>query len=208
MPTAAGPGVGRGTQVNPSQPPRSRRPAPIPPAYTPAPPAPDPARSAGYIPWWLLGIVAVAFLVFAIGLLAFVLLTRPAELPRATATAVVITAVPATPAAPLPTGGATAAATVPPTEPTGTPPPPPPGEVAVGAYVQVVGTGDAGFLNLRAEPSLAGSVNYLALENEVFQVQAGPTNADGFVWWYLVDPATNTRYGWAVQNYLQVVQGP
>ena len=77
----------------------------------------------------------------------------------------------------------------------------------VGAYVQVVGTGDAGFLNLRAEPNLDSAVNYLAIEDEVFQVQAGPTNASGFAWWYLVDPATNTRFGWAVQNYLQVVQG-
>ncbi len=49
---------------------------------------------------------------------------------------------------------------------------------------------------------------YLAIEHEVFQIQAGPTDASGFVWWYLVDPATNTRFGWAVQNYLQVVQGP
>ena len=80
--------------------------------------------------------------------------------------------------------------------------------VAVGAYVQVVGTGDAGFLNLRADASIEASVNYLAIENEVFQIQAGPTNADGFTWWYLVDPASNTRYGWAVQNYLQVVQPP
>ena len=80
--------------------------------------------------------------------------------------------------------------------------------VSVGAYVQVVGTGDAGFLNLRAEPSIDSPINYLAIENEVFQVQAGPTNANGFDWWYLVDPATNTRFGWAVQNYLQVVQAP
>ncbi len=88
------------------------------------------------------------------------------------------------------------------------PPPPPPGSVQIGAYVQVIGTGDAGFLNLRAEPGVGNPVNYLAIEREVFQVQAGPADADGFVWWYLVDPASGSRFGWGVQNYLQVVQGP
>ena len=78
----------------------------------------------------------------------------------------------------------------------------------MGVYVQVIGTGDSGFLNLRAEPSLTAPVNYLALEREVLQVQAGPNEADGLTWWYLVDPATNTKFGWGVQNYLQVVEGP
>jgi hypothetical protein len=180
--------------------------APAPPPRTP--PAPrSPRESAGYIPWWLLGMVAAACLMGSLGLAAAVLLTRPGELPQATATAVVLTAPPVT-------GGPAETPTVqsPPTQPgegpTDTPPPPPPGVVGIGAYVQVVGTGDAGFLNLRSEPSLESVVNYLAIENEVFQVQAGPTDAEGFVWWYLVDPATGSRFGWAVQNYLQVVQGP
>jgi hypothetical protein len=87
-------------------------------------------------------------------------------------------------------------------------PAPPAGEVKIGEYVQVFGTGDAGTLNLRAEPSLAAPVNYVALEREVLQVQAGPKEANGITWWYLVDPASSTRSGWAAQNYLQVVQGP
>ena len=78
----------------------------------------------------------------------------------------------------------------------------------IGAYVQVFGTGDAGVLNLRAEPSLQALVNYVALEREVLRVEAGPKDANGITWWYLVDPASNTRSGWAAQNYLQVVQGP
>ena len=177
------------------------------PVRTPAGPPRSPRDSAGYIPWWLLGIVAVGFVLAAAAFLALVLFTRPAELPQATASAVVITA------APVSTSGlATATLQSPPTSPaeeaSPSPPPPPPGVVGVGAYVQVVGTGDAGFLNLRAEPAIAAPVNYLAIENEVFQVQAGPTNADGFDWWYLVDPATNTKFGWGVQNYLQVVQAP
>ena len=171
------------------------------------PPRRSPRESAGYIPWWLLAIVAAGFLFLALAFVAVVIITRPAGLPLATATVVVVTAPPGT-APGLATPTIQSPPTLPPEDATSTAPPPPPGEVGVGAYVQVVGTGDAGFLNLRAEPSLESSVNYLAIENEVFQVQAGPNTASGFTWWYLVDPATNSRFGWAVQNYLQVVQGP
>jgi len=169
--------------------------------------APPPRDSAGFIPWWLLGLVAAACLLAALVFAAAAALTRSADLPRPTATVALVTApaVPAAataPAVPITPPGGVAE------PPTATPPAPPPGDVQIGAYVQVTGTGDAGFLNLRSEPSLQAGVNYLALEREVFQVQAGPTEADGFVWWYLVDPATGSRFGWGVQNYLQVVQGP
>jgi len=163
--------------------------------------SPSPRDSIGYIPWWLLGLIAALFFMTAVLLVGFVSLTRGADLPQPTATVILLTA---------PASSIIATATIqsPPTsQPTNSPPPPPPGQVKVGAYVQVTGTGQNGFLNLRADPNLKGAVNYMALEREVFQVQAGPTNADGFVWWYLVDPATATRSGWAVQNYLQVVQG-
>lgn len=140
-------------------------------------------------------------------MLGLVILTRPADLPQPTATAVLLTAAPPVDT-PIPTATIQSAPTLPAASPTDTPPPLPAGEVKAGAYVQVTGTGDSGFLNLRAEPSTQSEVNYLAIENEVFQVQAGPQEADGFRWWYLVDPASGTRFGWAVQNYLQVVQGP
>lgn len=170
------------------------------------PPAVAPRDSAGYIPWWLLAVVAGAFLLAAAVLLLIALATRTADQPLPTATVSLVTAAPAgltatpTPGAPPPSPVVE--------PPTATVPPPPPGEVRVGATVQVTGTGSDGFLNLRSEPSLQAAVNYLALEREVFQVQAGPSEADGFVWWYLVDPASGTRFGWAVQNYLQVVSGP
>jgi hypothetical protein len=134
----------------------------------------------------------------------FVLATRPALAPAPTATAMVVTVPPATV---LPALTQSPSTTALPTEPTATVPPPPPGEVSVGVYVQVVGTGDTGFLNLRAEAGLSNPVNYLALEREVLQVQAGPQEADGFVWWYLVNAQTNS-FGWGVQNYLEVVPGP
>ena len=170
--------------------------------------SPSPRESAGYIPWWLLAGVAAAFVVASLVMVALAMLTRTADLPSPTATVVIVTAavVGQTPA--LATSTIQWPPTVPPSPPSSTAPPPPPGEVKVGAYVQVVGTGDAGFLNLHAEPSLTAAVNYLALEHEVFQVQAGPTQDGGFTWWYLVNPTTPSRYGWAVQNYLQEVQGP
>ncbi len=167
-----------------------------------------PSESAGYIPWWMLAAVAAAFLVAALALATLAALTRTADLPSPTATVIIVTAAAAVETAAGPTATIQSAPSLPPPPATGTAPPPPPGDVKVGAYVQVVGTGDAGFLNLRAEPSLDAAVNYLAIEHEVFQVQAGPKQAGGFTWWYLVNPTTPTRFGWAVQNYLQQVQGP
>jgi len=164
----------------------------------------SPRHSLGYIPWWLLVVVTALFFCGAAGLASWVWSTRSTDLPASTAAPVVLTATagPAT-TTPLPT------ATLPaPTEPNTTLPAPPAGQVKIGAYVQVSGTGDAGVLNLRAEPSLQAQVNYVALEREVLQVQAGPKQANGITWWYLVDPASSTRSGWAAQNYLQVVQGP
>jgi hypothetical protein len=152
-----------------------------------------------------LAIVAGGFAFVALVTAGLAMATRPALAPQPTATALVITV-------PAATGLPPATQPIPPTspapEPTFTVPPPPPGdEIRVGVYVQVIGTGDVGFLNLRAEASLDSPVNYLALEREVLQVQAGPADASGFKWWYLVNPTTNS-FGWGVQNYLQVVPGP
>ncbi len=169
-----------------------------------------PRSSAGYVPWWLLLLVVSGFVLAAAILAGLAVSTRTADLPRATATALVIIdngggEVLPTPFVPPPT--ATAAGGPQPTavEPTPTLSALTP---SIGGYVQVVGTGDIGFLNLRAEASRSAAVNYLALEREVFQVQAGPVDADGLVWWFLVDPATGTRNGWGAQNYLTVVAGP
>jgi hypothetical protein len=75
------------------------------------------------------------------------------------------------------------------------------------AYVQISGTGGDG-LRLRVEPGLKSEVRILGAEDEVFEVKDGPREADGFTWWYLVGPYDQTRRGWAVSNYLQVVQNP
>jgi hypothetical protein len=39
-------------------------------------------------------------------------------------------------------------------------------------------------------------------------VEDGPKDVDGFTWWYLVGPYDASRRGWAVSNYLSVVQNP
>ncbi len=87
------------------------------------------------------------------------------------------------------------------------PPLPSSGEIVPGAFVQINGTGGDG-LRLRAEPGLDGAVQYVALESEVFQVQDGPQERDGYTWWLLVAPYDATRQGWAVSNYLLMVQSP
>jgi len=86
-------------------------------------------------------------------------------------------------------------------------PPPPPGDIAIDAYVQVTGTGGDG-LRLRAGPGLDREVRLLGGEDEVFLVRDGPQQADGFTWWYLVGPFDESRHGWAVANFLRVVQNP
>jgi hypothetical protein len=91
---------------------------------------------------------------------------------------------------------------------TQTPPPsPPPGVIAVGAYVQITGTAGAG-LRFREKPGLEAPVLLLGAEAEVFRVEEGPQEVDGYVWWYLVGPYDPARRGWAVANYLGIVQNP
>jgi hypothetical protein len=75
-----------------------------------------------------------------------------------------------------------------------------------GDLVEVTGTGGEG-LRLRNSPSLNGVINVLALENEVFEIKGGPAEADGYTWWFLVNPYDNQIQGWGVTNYLRLI-GP
>ena len=83
----------------------------------------------------------------------------------------------------------------------------PPGEIAVGSSVKVVGTGGDG-LRLRDEPGLGGKVRLLGDETEVFIVSEGPLDTDGYIWWYLVGTYDETRQGWAVADFLSIVDNP
>jgi len=78
------------------------------------------------------------------------------------------------------------------------------GGIAVGQFVQVQGTQGLG-LRVREGPGLQRRVLFLARETEVFRVVDGPVEADGHVWWYLAAPYAESRRGWAVQDFLQVL---
>jgi hypothetical protein len=82
-----------------------------------------------------------------------------------------------------------------------------PGLISLDAFVKVSGTGGAG-LRLRSSPGLQGTPQYLGLEDEIFKVESGPEEADGYTWWYLVAPFESNRKGWAAANYLEIVQEP
>ena len=85
--------------------------------------------------------------------------------------------------------------------------PAPSGDITIGNYVQVSGTGGDG-LRLHNTASVSSKVNYIANDSKVFVVKDGPINADGYVWWELVDPDTGNAVGWGVADYLKVVQNP
>ena len=153
-------------------------------------------------PWLIFGAigVGVALLIATLLLLSW---TRTPGAPGVGGTAVItiIDLPTATPILPTPTPTEVEAP-----EPTGLPLPPP-GEIAKDAYVQVTGTGGDG-LRLRAGPGLDRDVRLLGVEDEVFLVQDGPQQADSYTWWFLIGPFDETRQGWAVANFLRVVQNP
>jgi hypothetical protein len=82
-----------------------------------------------------------------------------------------------------------------------------PAGVAIGNYVQISGTEGQG-LRIRAEPGLGGQFQFLAYDSEVFVVQDGPREVDGYVWWYLVAPYDETRVGWAAADFLTYIPAP
>ncbi len=81
------------------------------------------------------------------------------------------------------------------------------GQIAVGGYVQITGTGGEG-LRIRSAPGLNSDTVFRGEEAETFRVQDGPKQADGHTWWYLVAPYDQTRAGWAAADFLAVVPAP
>lgn len=142
---------------------------------------------------------------FALGLLLVGIpwLVGPADEAAPTPVLTVVPAPTDTPVPPTPLPSPT------PIPSTATPVPPPisAGGFSKGDLVEVSGTSGDG-LRLRSTPSLAGSINGLAGDNEVFRVQDGPVDADAYTWWFLVNPYDETRKGWAVANYLRPLQSP
>jgi hypothetical protein len=105
-------------------------------------------------------------------------------------------------AAPTSTSSAPATPTIDPFAPT-----PAPTGIAIGNYVQITGTEGQG-LRIRSEPGLNGESVFLGYDSEVFIIQDGPREADGFVWWYLVAPYDETRVGWAASDFLTYIPSP
>jgi hypothetical protein len=62
--------------------------------------------------------------------------------------------------------------------------------------------------DIRAEPGLDGSFQFLAYDSEVFLVRDGPREVDGYTWWYLVAPYDETRVGWAAADFLTYIPAP
>lgn len=151
---------------------------------------------------WVVAIAffsAVGWLVITLGFLWFTRTTTvsPASFARFEVTP-----------APTATLTQTVPAPTPRTTPTSSMPPAPlPGLISTGTYVQIRGTGGDG-LRLRSEPGLKGPVLLVGTEAEVFQVSDGPRQVDGYTWWLLTGPYAPSRTGWAVANYLAVVQNP
>jgi hypothetical protein len=92
--------------------------------------------------------------------------------------------------------------------PTDTPPPTAPAPAAadasgitVGGKVKVTGTGSAGGLNMRDQPSTSGALLRKLPEGNVYEVVGGPREADSYVWWQLRDPADGVT-GWGAQRFL------
>lgn len=82
-----------------------------------------------------------------------------------------------------------------------------PAGIAIGNYVQITGTEGQG-LRIRAEPGLGGEFQFLAYDAEVFIIQDGPREVDGYVWWYLTAPYDETRVGWAAADFLTYIPAP
>ncbi|MCL4561118.1 MAG: hypothetical protein M1281_10940 [Chloroflexi bacterium] len=164
----------------------------------------NPSAWKGFFSWKvLLGGVLIASSLLGLIWLGAMYLRPESRISKADAS--VVTVVPAptlTPVLPTPTSIIT------PTPGSTTPiPPPANGSIAVGVYVQIKGTGGDG-LRLRSDPGTNGVPRFLGAESEVFHVESGPRQADGFTWWFLVAPYDKNRSGWAVSNYLTIIQNP
>jgi hypothetical protein len=175
------------------------------------------------VPGWgiviLVGIVGV----LTCGLWAYVLVNQPemsgtGVIPGLTPTFVVITNTP-TPGQPEPLNPTPEE--MPTTGPTATeePPPPPPSgldptlEIVVGSEVMIFGTEGDG-LAMRQGPGTGYAIvtqadddRNIAFDGNVFQVEDGPRDNDGHIWWYLVDPNDPDRFGWAVSDFMLKVPG-
>lgn len=74
--------------------------------------------------------------------------------------------------------------------------------MTVGAYVKVSGTNGLG-LRIRNAAGTAGTLQFLAMDEEIFKLIAGPVSTDGYTWWQVEAPYDKSRNGWAAESFLQ-----
>jgi hypothetical protein len=147
--------------------------------------------------WVILGALGLAALLTLITAISIGLTTarQNAEIGFAPADLTVIPA-------PTSTSSAPPTPTIDPFAPTAAPT-----GIGIGNYVQISGTDGEG-LRIRSDPGLNGNFEFLGYDSEVFIVQDGPREVDGFVWWYLVAPYDETRNGWAAADFLAYIPAP
>ena len=82
-----------------------------------------------------------------------------------------------------------------------------PGQIAIGSYVQIKGTQGLG-LRIRSAPGLNSDQLFLGFDAEVFVINGGPRQVDGYTWYSLVAPYDATRTGWAASDFFTVIPAP
>ena len=147
--------------------------------------------------WVILGALVIAGLLLVITIVSIGLTTSPQTVDVGFAPAD-LTVIPASTA----TFSVPPTATLDPFAPT-----PTPTGLAIGNYAQITGTNGEG-LRIRSQPGLTGEPVFLGFDTEVFLVQDGPREADGYVWWYLVSPYDDARAGWAASDFLTYIPVP
>lgn len=181
------------------------------------------ARSGWYLPWWSLVIMVVIVGAVAFGLMMVVSGLSEPYVPGDQAPVVrVLTAQPTLSQDFAPggvSGGAdqpaygTYPTAIPQAQPSATADLPTPipsptlpaGEFTIGTIVRVVGVDTSG-LNVRSSPGLVSTARFLAYDDDVFVLVDGPQTTDGLEWWRIEDPDDTNRFGWAVRNYLTIVE--
>jgi hypothetical protein len=153
-----------------------------------------------YFNRWVIFLALAIAALFTIILLVYIFVSRPAVRNNSSPAAVAMTLIPAstsTPsfipqtATPLPSTPEATQTLL-------------PGTFAIGAYVQITADG----LRIRSAPGLNGQLLFIGNFSEVFLIMGGSQEADGYTWWQLTAPYDQTRSGWAVQDYLEVIPAP
>jgi hypothetical protein len=184
-----------------------RRPEGPPPEPTPREPRPAPGESGLYVPWWGFALVILTVAGLTCGLWGYVLFGRPAAAAPvgSTPTPVIILVTP------TPTIGAEPLVNTPQEVPTTAPIaeelPTPESEnvIVLGGSVVVAGTEGSG-VAIRQGPGTSYQWMAIGNEGDVFLVQDGPRENDGYTWWFIVDPQDANRAGWAAGEFLQAVE--